>query len=1063
MNKDIWRIIGFKGISSNPKCLIHGNAGVTEAASAKNVVFTREGKISRRPGLKLAAVFQTRSGETFKGGRDGRRVYLNPVGGAFVFRPVKAGSPGTYYLASGNAGGWKTVDRGGSWERVYGNPVSLFSFVDDDTGYLSYATAIKKTTDGGITWSDCRVLSFTPSYLAFPSAQTGYAGNGSSLAKTADGGRNWSSLTLPAIASLSIYQAYFPDEQNGWLAGSEAGQGSIALHTADGGENWEIQYQEAACDFASCFMADETTGYAGGNYGAVLKTADGGASWRRIRITGAGETSSHIVKALYFLEPQTGFAAVNYSNSAKLYKTADGGESWSEITLSQAPYPWAAINRIYFADQNTGYLAGSQTTGCAVRKTGDGGQTWSSLNPGVTPSAWSGMSFLDENIGWICGGPAIVYTADGGTTWTIQNNPSGGANKLDIHAADAENVWACDSAGYTWKTTDGGLNWMRWSAGGVYALNSIRMLDAGNGWACGENCWVKISEGNCIYNALSGSGKQIHPVNADLILLARSSGTGNQGKLYRSTDGSNFTEIYACNADNAFYAVAGDGADRLWAAGFGGRIYYSPDRGENWNRQTSPVSGDLRAIAVIDRNIAVMGGNAGVILRTADGGATWGSRNSPTGEALTAIAFSDAEHGLMGGYNSALASSSNAGVNWESRVIDPPDVWCIGGLDGNVYEVPEGSSPQADKRMDQYAPGRIRFMDMGDYVYGLSGCKSSFTVNSFGNYGESEMPACWKFGFERLGYPCCAVSNTTTDYRRRLYLSGAEFVNLGSLASAPIVSIGKTPNEGVIALKEDGSLWQLTGSGDYFLRRVAENLGTPVPYLTFSTERGVLFCTLDHAYLWNGSSLVSLTPMFDSPQRLLAGFDPERIWEAGGGLNPVKNQYWITYPQTSGAWRTLVYDLNYGSWAEFVNPLFTEGSFYNQGRNFYLSLDDFDENPPGLYLLEGDGQDPRGEIPCEYESGAVYDPVSPEVQKSLRRVYVIGKGWDTAALSRQRLDGSWETCSELPLENGVVNPLNPEGGILGRAFKIKLKAALSAGEELTLEEIILEFNNVRRG
>ncbi len=75
----------------------------------------------------------------------------------------------------------------------------------------------------------------------------------------------------------------------------------------------------------------------------------------------------------------------------------------------------------------------------------------------------SGISFLDDNHGWICtfhpfdGEPsAVLETTDGGQTWVEHSAPFAGQ---DIYMVDEENGYFGAYNGMIYKTTDGGETW----------------------------------------------------------------------------------------------------------------------------------------------------------------------------------------------------------------------------------------------------------------------------------------------------------------------------------------------------------------------------------------------------------------------------------------------------------------------------------------------------------------------------------------------------------------------------------------------------------------------------
>src|SRR4029077_5342125 len=80
----------------------------------------------------------------------------------------------------------------------------------------------------------------------------------------------------------------FPDAQNGWIVGAVSNGGAI-LATADGGATWRRQAQDAANfadDFRGVAFPDTQHGWAVGSAspeggGLIIATSDGGKTWER--------------------------------------------------------------------------------------------------------------------------------------------------------------------------------------------------------------------------------------------------------------------------------------------------------------------------------------------------------------------------------------------------------------------------------------------------------------------------------------------------------------------------------------------------------------------------------------------------------------------------------------------------------------------------------------------------------------------------------------------------------------------------------------------------------------
>lgn len=129
-----------------------------------------------------------------------------------------------------------------------------------------------------------------------------------------------------------------------------------------------------------------------------------------------------------FLDAQTGFIAGASESEedkahARILKTVDGGRTWRRVFESEQPGDnnWKLAfpsDRIGYATIISYQAPEGQARGYVV-KTVDGGEHWERQR--VTLDAeWVpyGIAFVDERRGWVGGSTGGYETTDGGTTWT---------------------------------------------------------------------------------------------------------------------------------------------------------------------------------------------------------------------------------------------------------------------------------------------------------------------------------------------------------------------------------------------------------------------------------------------------------------------------------------------------------------------------------------------------------------------------------------------------------------------------------------------------------------------
>ncbi|MBD5803444.1 Ycf48-like protein precursor [Azoarcus sp. Aa7] len=204
----------------------------------------------------------------------------------------------------------------------------------------------------------------------------------------------------PAIERRdSFYAVATPDERVVWAAGS----GGKIVRSEDGGQSWVRQGSGTDVNLQGIAAWDSDGAIAVGNDGVVVVTADAGRNWSRAEIPASSNPNK-----LFRVRIANG-AAWAVGEFGALLRSNDRGASWTRV-LPEKDRAW---NDIAFVG-DAGWLVGEFG---ALMKSADGGATWESIE---TPNKVSLMSvaFRDAQHGVAAGlAGTLLVTADGGASW----------------------------------------------------------------------------------------------------------------------------------------------------------------------------------------------------------------------------------------------------------------------------------------------------------------------------------------------------------------------------------------------------------------------------------------------------------------------------------------------------------------------------------------------------------------------------------------------------------------------------------------------------------------------
>jgi len=254
----------------------------------------------------------------------------------------------------------------------------------------------------------------------------------------------------------------------------------------DNNRNYAV---EGAEDIFSVYYYNS---WACGRKGMILLSDNGGLTWK-IQETPTREK----IKSIHFANDSVGCAVGEH---ATILITQNGGNIWKKI---ESPVK-GNLKRVVMTSTNIGYILVQRTSPLKgyVLKTTDGGQTWSVTSyesQFQTPIEMYGMSFIDNDNGWICGSFGLVFhTRNGGQSWEYQESARGASDNHSLNAIfqiNSREGWACGNKGTLIYTKNGGNTWKEVDMGETNDFVALEFNGPYMGWVATSSKVYKYYDG----------------------------------------------------------------------------------------------------------------------------------------------------------------------------------------------------------------------------------------------------------------------------------------------------------------------------------------------------------------------------------------------------------------------------------------------------------------------------------------------------------------------------------------------------------------------------------------
>ena len=561
---------------------------------------------------------------------------------------VDPADPGVIYVGTENAGIYKSIDGGISWQPSHAGleRANVGNLVIDpqnsNTLYVSSANGIYKTTDGARSWDLLYPVEYSHSltmdsqnheHLYFVDGDFYHETN--YLYQTMNGGETWDKLQTPtcpnSFARLTIHPE-IPDTLfltfTSYFEINECNQGIYISENR--GQTWDftpaniedinqlrvldIQTQPVEVLYGSIRISEQAF--------ALYKSLDRGKTWSLIL--------NNRCYAINFdpTNPEKLFCGTD----GQLMRTENGGKTWASVLKTNG---WLAA--IAFSPDS---IFVGEMLGKGLYKSTDGGKTWGENNSGMGGIYFSLHVNFAQSTNWYVEEEAgVFHSNDFGQTWNLVDDQGWllalGSDGNTIYRIGGGGILRSKDAGKTWvdlalpETSDiTGIATLSQQSETVLVLGRngyIISTDGGESWNTAyENAWEQMP-----FDATTNPKLYSDSTEQQLYAIGEN---GKEESLHSEDGGKNWD---VCAPIDAYFSSSSsnlsiDPTDkrRLIVATMKG-VLISTDSCQSWQSINNGIRSLYVNSVAIDPNNPDMlyAGTVGGAFVSLDGGATWGQIN----------------------------------------------------------------------------------------------------------------------------------------------------------------------------------------------------------------------------------------------------------------------------------------------------------------------------------------------------------------------------------------------------------------------------------------------------
>lgn len=247
---------------------------------------------------------------------------------------------------------------------------------------------------------------------------------------------------------------------------------SAAPAQAAGHPSWQLADSGSTARLRGLDVVSAKVAWASGSAGTVLRTVDGGRTWRSVGPPDIADLQFRDIEA--FSADRAVALSIGEGEASRVYLTGDGGRTWTETFRNDEPR--AFYDCMAFFDHRRGLALSDPVDGrFRIASTVDGGRSWAVLPADRMPAALAGeFAFAASGTCLVTAGPGLGHRRADGRGEDAGPGSRGSAGRhggwawFATGGGATARVFATSDYGRGWTVTDSPVP--SGASAGIYSL-----------------------------------------------------------------------------------------------------------------------------------------------------------------------------------------------------------------------------------------------------------------------------------------------------------------------------------------------------------------------------------------------------------------------------------------------------------------------------------------------------------------------------------------------------------------------------------------------------------------